>query len=150
MHLLDINVLIALVDPAHAHHQLAGRWFRAYRASGWSTCPITENGLVRILSREGYPGGGNSVEEVREMLTTLCASPGFVFWSDDISIRNPKLFASLSGSKNITDSYLLALAAQRGGRLVTFDRKLSTAAVAGGSDALWVLSADRKKFGEDC
>jgi hypothetical protein len=39
----------------------------------------------------------------------------------------------------LTDTYLLALAVHHGGRLVSFDRRLSCEAVAGGREALWLL-----------
>ena len=48
--LLDVNVLIALFDPVHGHHEPAHAWFAHNRPFGWATCPITENGLVRVLS----------------------------------------------------------------------------------------------------
>ena len=140
MQLLDINVLIALVDPAHRHHRQSRRWFVANQANGWATCPITENGMVRILSSPSYPGGGQTAEATGALLTVLCGLPGHVFWPDEVSIRDSRLFAPLSGPKKITDSYLLALAVKRGGRLITFDRKLDVASVVGGELALWVIS----------
>ena len=140
MHLLDINVLIALIDPSHAHHGPAKKWFRANRAKGWATCPITENGLVRILSNPSYPGGADSVESTREVLTTLCQQPGHTFWFDDVTIRNRRLFKTIAGSKQLTDSYLLALAVEHGGRLVTFDRKLNVNSVVGGAGAILLIS----------
>lgn len=54
--LLDINVLVALSDQAHVHHDLVHRWFARARASGWATCPLTENGLVRVIGNPSYRG----------------------------------------------------------------------------------------------
>ena len=136
MHLLDINVLIALIDPAHAHHRPALKWFMANRVKGWATCPITENGLVRIVSNPNYPGGTATTENARGVLDALCRQPGHVFWFDDVTIRNRRLFKPIAGSKQLTDSYLLALAVKNGGRLVTFDRKLNVGSVAGGAEAM--------------
>ena len=34
----------------HIRHDAAHEWFSANRKEGWATCPITEIGLVRILS----------------------------------------------------------------------------------------------------
>ena len=48
--LLDVNVLVALFDPDHVHHEAAHVWFAATRGAGWATCPLTENGVVRVLS----------------------------------------------------------------------------------------------------
>ena len=47
--LLDVNVLIALCDPNHVHHERGRSWFLSPDCDAWATCPITENGLVRIL-----------------------------------------------------------------------------------------------------
>jgi len=141
MHLLDINVLIALVDPHHVHHRPARRWFLAHRVHGWSTCPLTENGMVRILSHPSYPGGGESTEGARSVLQALCAQPGHVFWPDSLTLRDSRCFKTLENGKQLTDSYLLALAVAHQGRLVTFDRKLSTRSVVDGKQALQVLSS---------
>ena len=53
--LLDVNVLIALLDQAHPHHDTALTWLRANIRHGWASCPITQNGVVRIMSQPGYP-----------------------------------------------------------------------------------------------
>ena len=47
--LLDVNVLVALFNPVHVHQELAHDWFADHRASGWATCPLTENGFLRVL-----------------------------------------------------------------------------------------------------
>lgn len=141
MHLLDINVLIPLIDPSHAHHGPAKKWFRENRAKGWATCPLTENGLVRILSNPSYPGGAETAESAREVLTALCQQPGHTFWSDEVTIRNRRLFKTITGSKQLTDSYLLALAVEHGGKLVTFDRKIRIESVTGGAKAILTIPA---------
>jgi len=53
--LFDVNVLIALFDPAHVHHHMAHSWIETHRKVGWATCPITQNGCVRILAQPKYP-----------------------------------------------------------------------------------------------
>jgi predicted nucleic acid-binding protein len=53
--LLDVNVLIALIDPGHVAHDDAHAWFQAEGQAGWSTCPLTENGVVRIVGNPKYP-----------------------------------------------------------------------------------------------
>jgi predicted nucleic acid-binding protein len=46
----DVNVLIALFDPAHIHHEPAHTWFAVACEDGWATCPLTENGFLRVVS----------------------------------------------------------------------------------------------------
>ena len=52
--LLDVNVLIALLDAEHLHHEAARRWLRNNIQHGWATCPITQNGCLRIMAQTGY------------------------------------------------------------------------------------------------
>lgn len=141
IHLLDVNVLIALLDSDHPFHDAAHAWFDSHSAEGWATCPITENGLIRILGGPRYPKGPGSPAAAAEMLRILGSHSGHVFWADDISLISFAHVnsAALATAAQVTDAYLLALAVARGGRLVTFDRKLSPAAVAGGAEALLVI-----------
>jgi predicted nucleic acid-binding protein len=67
-YLLDVNVLIALFDPSHVHHDAAHGWFSNSRSKGWATCPLTENAVVRILSSPSYPSGTLLADNVMERL----------------------------------------------------------------------------------
>ena len=129
--LLDVNVLVALFDPDHVHHEAAHRWFGENRESGWATCPITENGLVRILSNPAYMASPETRGAIVRRLGGFCASGGHVFWPDEISFRDPGLFRwnAPVAHQNLTDVYLLGLARSRAGRLATFDRRIPIAAV---------------------
>ena len=144
VHLLDVNVLIALFDPAHLDHHEAHRWFGTVGGKAWPTCPMTENGLVRILSNPGYPTVQATSAEVLDRLRIFCGRPGHHFWPADISMRDRSLFASdlPVGSRQISDVYLLALAVHHKGKLATFDRGIRAAAVpSGGVQALEVIGA---------
>ena len=129
--LLDVNVLVALFDPNHVHHDAAHRWFAAHRHAGWATCPLTENGLVRVLSQTAY----TPVPEARALivgrLVTFCRSGGHVFWNDAVTLRDARVFARPLpiGPRQVTDAYLLGLACKRDGRLATFDRSIPLGAV---------------------
>jgi predicted nucleic acid-binding protein len=52
--LLDVNVLVALFDPDHVHHEVAHDWFADNGPRGWATCPLTESGFVRVVSNPSY------------------------------------------------------------------------------------------------
>jgi toxin-antitoxin system PIN domain toxin len=140
--LLDVNVLIALVDGQHINHEAAHDWFGANAQHGWRTCPLTENGLVRIISHSKYPNGVVSPAFGLDLLRRLTALPGHGFWPDDVSLGDSSLFDTqhLLTSSQITDAYLLGLAVKNGGRLATFDRRLSSSPVRAGQKALMVLS----------
>jgi uncharacterized protein len=82
---LDVNVLLALFDPAHPNHEDAHRWFPGSRRSGWASCAVTLNGCVRVLSNPAYPTVDATPAQVISRLRTLCADPLHAFWADDIS-----------------------------------------------------------------
>lgn len=138
MHLLDVNVLAALCDPAHEFHGKASGWFAGVREDGWATCPLTENGLVRIFGHPTYPGGPGSPAKVRPLLQALVRTPGHVFWADAVSIADAVVFPSLDDatSASLTDLYLLGLALHHSARFATFDRRIDPAVLAGGAKAL--------------
>jgi toxin-antitoxin system PIN domain toxin len=131
--LLDVNVLIALFDPDHIHHEIAHDWFGDNRASGWATCPLTENGFLRVLSNPARGGEMTQVPHLVARLRKFCTSSHHQFWPDSISLRDERLFDTslVRGHKQLTDIYLLGLAVKRGGRLVTFDRSVPLGAVKG-------------------
>lgn len=142
--LLDVNVIIALIDPNHVHHDVAHDWFTRVGAAAWATCPIVENGVVRILGNPNYPLGeaSGSPAKVATTLRGLRDAPGHVFWPDDISLLDTDLIElnAILSSRHVTDSYLLALAAKHGGQLVTLDRRLQTDAVKSGAQALHIIA----------
>jgi toxin-antitoxin system PIN domain toxin len=140
--LIDINVLIALIDPAHIQHDRAHEWFAASGKKAWATCPLTENGVLRIVGHARYPNSPGTPAMVAELLTTLCTLPGHDFWPDDITLLDAgRVDASrLLDSAQVTDSYLLALAKAHGGQLATFDQRLVADAVVNGAQALHLIS----------
>ena len=85
--LFDVNVLIALLDQAHPHHDAAAAWLPANINSGWASCPITQNGCVRIMSQGAYPGA-RPVAQIVERLRAATSHAAHQFWPDDISIVN--------------------------------------------------------------
>jgi uncharacterized protein len=133
--LLDVNVLLALMDRDHIHHQLAMAWWRSDRDYGWASCPLTQNGFVRISCQTDYPGRRTAAHAIAQLRLQLAES-AHEFWPDDISIVDAGLFdrSRILGPNRITDAYLLALALKHGGRLVTFDRAIPMAAVLGADE----------------
>ena len=139
--LLDVNVLIALLDSQHVHHNAVHHWFATQAQHGWATCPLTQNAVLRILSNPRYPNSPGSPAAVMPLLHGLLAHPDQVFWPDDISWSFKSLIYGdqLLGHAQITDTYLLALAVQHQGCLVSLDSRLSTLAVCGGEKALRLI-----------
>lgn len=139
--LLDVNVLIALLDPTHVHHGDAHKWFSAKGRKAWATCPLTENSVLRILGDQRYPNSAGNPAAVAELLDEFFSLPGHVFWADDISILDRRQLdpSRILTSQQVTDTYLLALAHAHAGQLATLDRRLITDAVKSGSQALHLI-----------
>lgn len=119
IYLLDSNVLIAACHDDHFHFESAHTWLQANPE--FAVCPITEGALTRYVFRTSL----DSSQVVKKMLEALSAQPGYRFWPDDVSYLNVPL-KRISGHKQVTDAYLIALAALRGGRLATFDEALAS------------------------
>lgn len=140
-YLLDVNVLIALIDPAHVAHDDAHTWFSNEGNASWASCPITENGVLRILGNPKYPNSPGPPAVIAEIVEQLRALPGHSFWAEDFSlVGSDAIDASrVLTSAQVTDTYLLALAKVRGGQLATFDRRLSVDAVKDGKATLHLI-----------
>ena len=136
--LLDVNALIALLDRDHVGHDAVHRWFAAHASRGWATCAITENGLVRVLSQPAYPSGQRSPAEVFFILREIKSVRGHEFWNESVSLADASLFQPefITGSRQVTDAYLLGLAVRRNGKIVTFDRTLPWQGIRGGTPQL--------------
>jgi toxin-antitoxin system PIN domain toxin len=140
-HLLDVNVLIALIDPAHVQHDQVHEWFGRVGHKAFATCPITENGLLRIVGHPKYPNSPGPPSTVVSALVAMRALPGHAFWPDSISLAGSSLVdpTLLSNHGRVTDSYLLALARENKGRLATMDQKLATEVVTDGKSTLTLI-----------
>jgi toxin-antitoxin system PIN domain toxin len=141
--LLDVNVLIALFDPVHVAHEITHNWFSSISNQSWATCPLTENGVIRILGQPAYPNSPGPPSMVVPLIAQLRSLPGHEFWADDISLTDMSLIdpARLLTPGQVTDSYLLALAKFHQGKLATLDRRLSTAAVKDGNAVLHLIGS---------
>jgi uncharacterized protein len=132
VHLLDVNVLVALAWPTHVHHRAARRWFAGSHRQGWATTPVTEFGFVRVSSNPAVVGEPLTPAEAISVLDDMRRRPGHETWIDDVSPTQERLVdpVRLVGYRQVTDAHLLALARRHDGRLATLDR--SIADLAGG------------------
>jgi hypothetical protein len=138
--LLDVNVLIALHDRDHVHHERAALWFEANIAQGWASCPLTQNGCLRIMSQPQY-SSPQSLAVLVQMLRSSTQTRFHAFWPDALSILDESAFVHrhMHSARQLTDLYLLALAVQRRGRLVSFDQRIPLSAVVGAGPEHLVL-----------
>jgi len=138
-YLLDVNLLLALSDPMHIHHQSVHRWFAEKGHQSWATCPLTENGFIRIASHPNYPNRPGDVTAVLDIFRQLSEAPGHHFWPEDISILQILESDAIITHVQITDVYLLGLAVHKTGKLATLDQRIPVDAVRGGRKALELI-----------
>lgn len=136
-----MNVLIALIDPVHVHHDQVHEWFGRIGHKAFATCPITENGLLRIVGNPRYPNSPGPPSTIATTLAAIRNLSGHAFWPDGISlVQSSSVDPNLLLSHNrVTDSYLLALAYENKGKLATMDHKLATEVVTAGKDSLALI-----------
>ena len=92
------------------------------------------------MSQEGYPNP-LPVAQIAKQLRQAVSSNHHQFWPDDLSLlaTDEILWQHITGPKQITDLYLLALAVKHGGRFVTFDKRINSSVVLGGSHHLLII-----------
>ena len=124
VHLLDVNVLLSLMWPAHQGHQSAHDWFAENARNGWATCPFTQAGCVRILSNPSFSSDFLSLQEAVKLLTANLNHPSHRFWPDDLSFPEAAepVLKQMQGHQQVTDAYLLGLVLRRKAKLATMDR----------------------------
>lgn len=118
-YLLDVNILLALAWTPHLHHAAASRWFAGKQ---FATCPITQLGFLRISTTLGQTGYAGNVEDARRALDSIVQANAHTFWPDQLA---PVSIPLPSTSKQLTDSYLVALARHNRGKLATFDQGIT-------------------------
>lgn len=131
--LLDVNVWVALFDDAHVHSRLANALL-AEPGLKIATCPLVENGVIRVLNLPSYGRiGPLGLDRVRRQLQRVCSELDHEFWPDDLSLRDDAHadWLRIRGHNQITDVYLLALAVKHEGCLVSFDQAIALSAVRG-------------------
>lgn len=122
-YLLDVNVLLALTQPEHLLFHIVTEWFET-PGLDWGLCAFSEAGFLRLSAN---PHVGNlTVEDAGTILEGLIARPGYRFWpitAPWASLALP-LADRVFGHQQITDAYLLGLAIQGNGILVTLDKAI--------------------------
>ena len=130
--LLDVNVLIALNDQGHIHHTLANQWMAQHMHLGWASCPLTQNGMLRIMSQASYVNS-QPLKILFQMLRRETQHAQHAFWPDDLSLMDETHIDAdkLLSPTQLTDAYLLALAVKKQGRFITLDKRIPLNAVPG-------------------
>jgi toxin-antitoxin system PIN domain toxin len=130
--LLDINVLLALAWPNHQHHAHAHAWFAAHATKGWATCSITQLGFIGLSSNPSFTPNAVSPRNAAQLLGKWTVHPAHQFLESP-SAEDPSIFASALGHQQVSDAYLVEVARQNKGCLVTLDKRANAHAKTVGS-----------------
>ena len=95
--LLDVSFLLAAFDANHVSHRVARRWLESNIQDGWSSCALTQNGFVRIISQPKYPNR-LAPEVAIEKLARACSSPHHTFRPCDLSVTDDNTQKGESGN----------------------------------------------------
>lgn len=145
VHLLDVNVAIALLDQAHVHNREAEEWFDTPGLQ-WTLCAFTEAGVLRFFTRPKT--GDMTMLQATAMLESMKRQPGYRYQpilADWQTLTEP-FFHQLHGHRQVTDAYLLGLAMREGLVLTTFDRAILHMAAEHRKHVL-VLEPDQRNDG---
>ena len=140
-YLLDVNALLALLDPLHVHHDAAHRWFENRSPMRLMICSHTLNGVIRVASQPKYPNTLGTSSRVREIMQQFVRQTDAETGEREISLLNDAILLrpEILTPSRVTDLYLLAFAAANGAMLATFDQRIPVSAVAGGVRALELI-----------
>lgn len=122
--LLDVNMLIALMWPAHEGHSRSQEWFSRKSREGWATCPFTQAAFVRIIANPAFSRDAVPPQEAMKILGANLKHPAHQFWAGEISlVQAAQRFGErITGHQQVTNAYLLGLALHKKGKLATMDR----------------------------
>ncbi len=140
MALYDVSFLIALLDQNHPSHSEAASWHIENIEQGWASCPLTQNGYLRIRSQRSYPRP-LTLTQAYEQLLAATSTQYHQFIADDISLLDDTLvrYRDLSSYRQLTDVYLFALAVAHDARLVTLDTHIPSNAVRAANESHLVV-----------
>jgi len=128
VHLLDINVLVALLWTNHEQHEAASRWFRRHQKNGWATCPMTQAGFVRVSSNPRVFADAPTPVKAAGILESNLAHTTHRFFADELRLAEAitPFGDRLLGHQQVTDAYLFGLAVHHKAVLATFDTGIAT------------------------
>jgi toxin-antitoxin system PIN domain toxin len=130
--LLDVNVLLALAWPSHQHHSQAHSWFAANANDGWATCAVTQLGFIRISSNPAFTEYAVSPRNAAGLLKSWTRHSSHQFMQSPPACVEA-IYANALGHRQVTDAWLIEVARQNNGRLVTLDSRMGAHVKAKGT-----------------
>ena len=129
--LLDVNALLALAWPNHQFHRAVADRLERRPGPDWATCALTQLGFVRLSSNPAVVGVRRTPAQALDVLARLVGDRRHRFVEPLPPLELVEThFARLLGHQQVTDAYLLSVAATNNAVLLTFDRRLTPHAAA--------------------
>ena len=131
--LLDVSVLFALIYEQHERHRDVHAWFGENHRWGWATCTHTQLSVMRLLSSNFAADLNLTVPMAAALVRSLCYHPSHQYWNHQVVPSSAEAFQwdQVRGRNQLPDLFLLAVAVQNNGILVTLDRKIGIEGVTG-------------------
>jgi len=144
-HLLDVNVLLALLWPHHQSHGTAHAWFAREGRRAWATSPLTQLGVMRLLTNPAVTRGAVSATRALDAVAEATRHEGHEFWplDRDLSASLRAIATRMRGHHQWTDAVLLSQAIERKGVLITLDAGIKTLAGREMADRVLLLRVAR-------
>ena len=115
-HLLDVSFLLACGWSSHARHASARAWLE--RQPGFTTCPLTELGFIRVSMTPGYRA---TCTDAQAALANMTGRKQARFVSAGLPASR---LPGITHHAEVTDAYLVELARAHGLKLATLDDDL--------------------------
>jgi uncharacterized protein len=124
--LLDVNVLVAMGWVSHPFHSIAIE--RMERQHGpWYTCALTQLGFIRLSANPAVTKAVVSAAQAARLLARITRDSHHRFASELVPVEGSAAIAAFDrtlGPQQVTDAYLLAMAAQHGACFLTLDARV--------------------------
>jgi uncharacterized protein len=122
----DVSVFLALLWPRHEGYAAAHTWFEKGGHRSWATSPLTQLGVLRLLTNPAVTQGAVSAATALAVVMDATRHDGHKFWPLDRDTASglTAVAGRLRGHGQWTAAVLLGQALERDGVLVTFDAGL--------------------------
>ena len=123
--LLDVNALLALAWPNHQFHRTVVARLDRRPVPYWATCALTQLGFVRLSSNPAIVEVRRTPSQALGVLAKLVADRRHRYLEPLPALLDVEThFQRLLGHQQVTDAYLVAIAATNDAVLLTLDRRL--------------------------